>query len=244
MARGRTFLQVYTDLRAELGRAADPAVGVSDIESLKQTIRRNYETLWDDSDWPHLTADFVPIQLQAGQRYYDAPTDISDGTTTTTTAGLDFDKIGTISCIYSGIPHPLTRGITDQHYALFDSRTGVRSSPALRYDIKFTGVREQLEIWPIPADNDMTVAIYGRMKAGTLANDTDLLFLDDKLVLLFSAAQILQRQKSADAKTYENLANRRYFKLTGRAKSKQDGYRVGMANKTPPDRYRAIVRVR
>lgn len=244
MTRGRTFLQLYTDLRSELGRATDPAVGVSDIDTLKQVIRRNYETLWDDVDWPFLNADFVPIALAAGQRYYDAPTGISDGTTTTTTAGLDFEKIQTISCIYSGIPHPLTRGIGDEHYALFDSRTGVRSDPALRWDIKFTGTREQMEIWPIPSSNDMTLALKGRMRCGNLANDGDIVFLDDKLVLLFSAAQLLQRQGSKDAKTYENLANRRFFKETGRWKSKDDGFRIGMANKTNADRYRAIVRVR
>jgi hypothetical protein len=244
MSRGRSFLQLYTDLRAELGRATDPAVGVSDIDTLKQTLRRNYETLWDDVDWPFLNADFVPITLQAGQRYYDPPTQVSDGTTTTVTSGVELDMIQTITCIYSGLPHPLTKGVGDEHYALFDSRTGVRSDPALRWDVKFTGVREQIEIWPIPSSNDMTLAIKGRMKCGNLAADTDIVMLDDKLLLLFAAAQILQRQGSKDAKTFENLANRRYYKLTGRWKSKDDGYRIGMTNKTNPDRYRAIVRVR
>jgi hypothetical protein len=167
-----------------------------------------------------------------------------DGTTTTTTAGVELDMVQTITCIYSGLPHPLSKGISDEHYALFDSRTGVRSDPVLRWDVKFTGVKEQIEVWPIPSSNSMTLAIKGRMKPGGLVNDSDLVLLDDKLILLFSAAQILEGQGAKDAKTMANLANRRFFKLTGRWKSKDDGYRIGMPNKTNPDRYRAIVRVR
>jgi hypothetical protein len=238
MARGKTFGQIVQDLRSELSRATDPSVGVSDLDNLKYNIRTTYETLWEDIDWPHLTGDFDKVTLAAGQRYYDMPVLLNGYT-----AGIDFERVVRADVWYSGLPHSLTRGISSEHYALFDSTTGIRSDPALRWDVKFTGVTEQIEIWPIPSSNSQSLQIFGHTRAGTLVNDADVLALDDKLVVLMAAASMLEGQGAKNAKTVASLAVKRMNRLAARMKSKDEGYRMGMGKKIDPDRYRAVVRV-
>lgn len=238
--RGVTFGIAVQNLRAILSRASDPAVGLSDLDNLRYSIRTMYELLWEDVDWPHLSGEFDTIPLQAGQRYYDPPTSINGYP-----AGLDFERVEKAVTWYSGLPHPLARGVSYEHYALFDSESGVRSDPALRWDIKFTGVKEQIEIWPIPSSTGQaTLQITGVARANTLVNDSDILALDDKLVVLMAAAPILEYQGAKNAKTIAALAVKRLNKLSARMKSKDAGYRMGMTRKVDPDRYRAIVRVR
>lgn len=239
MARGITFAECVVALRDEIGRDHDPSVGISDLTGLKQIIGRVYEDLWDEVDWPHLRTEFDKIQLQAGQRYYDLPTANSGATK------LNYERIERIVTWYSGLPHPIQRGITPDNYATYDSTTGVQADPALRYDIRFTGTKEQIEIWPIPSvSNVYSVQITGIPQIARLVNDADVLNLDDRLVVLLCAAELLERSKSGDAKVKRTAADRRFLKLTGRGKVKRDGFRMGMGNSTRMDPYKAVVRVR
>ncbi len=239
MARGITFAECVVQLRDEIGRDHDPSVGISDLPGLKQVIARIYEDLWDEVDWPHLRTEFDKILLQAGQRYYDLPTAAS-GTLT-----MNYERIEHIVTWYSGLPHRLERGITPEQYATYDSTTGVSADPALRYDIRFTGTKEQLEIWPIPSStNQYSVQITGIPKVTRLVNDADVLMLDDRLVVLLAASEMLESRKAGDGRSKMKAAQQRLFRLIGRGKSKNDGYRIGMGNTTRMDPYKAIVRVR
>ena len=79
MARGRQYTQLISDVRAELRRNNDPGVRASDLPSIQQAIKRSYETLYDEYDWPHRRQIFAKIALAAGQRYYDFPDDMDPG---------------------------------------------------------------------------------------------------------------------------------------------------------------------
>lgn len=238
MARGATLLSIVTAVRNEIGRAPDVSVGQSDIEGIKQKVRRVYESVYEE-EWPHLHAQFDKITLQAGQRYYDPPTSING------TAGfqLDYERLDRAYVWYSGLPHPLKYGIGPQEYASFDSTIDVRAEPALRYDIRFTGVKEQIEIWPVPSSNTQYLQFEGVPKCSQLVNESDVLNIDDKLIIMLVAAELLERQGSKDAKSMATLATKRYFKLTGRAR-KTDGIRIGMKRRIEPEQYRGIIRVR
>ena len=239
MARGITFAECVVQLRDEIGRDHDPSVGISDLSGLKQIISRVYEDLWDEVDWPHLRTEFDKISLNAGQRYYDLPTANSGAFTP------NYERIERIVTWYSGLPHPIQRGITPDNYATYDSTTGVKADPVLRYDIRFTGTKEQIEMWPIPSVSSVySVQITGIPKVVRLVNDADVLNLDDRLVVLICAAELLERSKSGDAKVKRAAADRRFIKLAGRGKSKRDGFRMGMGSSTRMDPYKAVVRVR
>ena len=235
MARGKQLLQMVSLLRDEVGRANSVATGLGDLDMLKATIRRVYETLHEDYDWPHLRTEFDKITTNNGQRYYDFPT---------SPAAVNYDRVEQIFVWYSGLPHRLERGIDIQHYATFDSTLGRTSEPALRWDVRFTGTKEQIEIWPIPASDDMQIQMIGFPQPKTLTNDADTLDLDHILVVLFAAAEILARQKSADAQAKLQQAQARYIDLKARSKSGISGYRMGMGSGDHKQNWRAVVRVR
>src|SRR5262245_29989732 len=142
MARGTQLLQLVTMLRDELGRSNSVAVGIGDLPSLKQTIRRTQETLYDEHDWPHLRTVFDRILMQAGERFYDFPDE------------LNFDRLEDVAVWQNGIPTRVTRGIGFDEYAIYDSEADARCDPVLRWDIRWNSTKEQIETWPIPASTN------------------------------------------------------------------------------------------
>ena len=178
MARGTQFLTLLTMLRAELERSVNPAVGVEDVPVLKQKLVRNYETLLDTYPWPHLKREFPRVALVDGQRYYDVPNTI------------DFDRLDNVVVWWSGLAYPLIRGITFNDFNAYDSTRDERNGPVQRWDIRFTGVKEQIEVWPVPDGNDQSLQFTGQQKMPRLVNDADPCALDDHLVVLFTAAEV------------------------------------------------------
>lgn len=202
MPRGTQLLSLIAQLRAETGRNQSVSVGIDEVENLKVILQRVQETLYDEYDWPHLRVQKT-ISLNAGQRYYDLPD------------GLNFDRIEDISLRYNQIYQPIERGIQFSDYASFDSNasTPERSSPAQKWDIRNTGSTEQIEVWPIPNDNIQSLYFFGTKTLGNLIEESDTADLDDRLIILFAAAEILSRQKSSDAQAKLELANRRLMTL-------------------------------
>lgn len=231
--RRKQFLQLVYDLRAELGKAVDPAAGVADLPSLKQTIARNYESLYDDYDWPHLSVISERIPLSAGQRYYDFPDN------------MGYEGVEKVVIWWNGDPVDLTRGIDFEHYAEYDSESDERSDPATHWDVRFTGTKEQCEIWPLPASSN-SIQFKGKRKFTALVDETDLCMIDDHLVVLTCAVELLPRQKSGDAQVKLAALQSRYGRLKGRSKGGSNrSYKIGMGSGTPETGApsRSIVRV-
>lgn len=218
MARGTAFSELVSQLRDELGRANSASVGVSDLSSLKQTINRVYESVYDEYDWPHLRKHFTRTTLSAGQQYYDFPD------------GLNYERIESARVWYNSIPIDIRRGITVDDYAAYDPAADERSDPALAWDVKYTGSGEQMEIWPLPASSTQKIQFTGLQSISTLVDDADTCLIDDKLVVLFSAAQLLRRQKSEDAETVLSLARARFQTLRRRSKGAQEPVRMGLGD--------------
>jgi hypothetical protein len=170
---GTAFLEVVSMLRSELGRHDSPAVGLDDLPRLKQSINRAYEHLYVRYDWPHLQKVFTRFALAAGDRYYNLPT------------GLRHDGIIRVEVWWSNLSTPVKRGIGPEHYNGYDSVSDERSSPVSHYDLRYSGAAApQIEVWPMPSDNVQELEIYGKLAIDRLVNDTDLLLLDDQLVVL------------------------------------------------------------
>lgn len=231
MARGVSLLQLVTRLRAELGRSTSPALGSADVPTLQQAINRAYETLYK-KDWQHLRREFPKITLSAGQRYYDIP------------AQLDSDRIEKVVVWWNGEPYPLLKGIGFEHFAAYDSTIDERNSPAARWDIRFTGTTDQIEIWPIPADNQQTLQIIGKTKFARLVNDTDLCRLDDNLVILHAAARLAVARKSNDASLFAADAKELLEELLGNASSTDEPANMAGTPREPDVYTQVVVRVR
>lgn len=230
MARGTQLLQLITMLRAELGRSTSPALGVADVPTLKQALNRAYETLYK-KDWQHLRREFAKITLSAGQRYYDLP------------ALLDSDRVEKTVVWWNGEPYPLKKGIGFEQFAAYDSTIDERNSPAARWDIRFTGTVEQIEIWPVPADNQQTLQFIGKSKFTRLVNDIDTCRLDDNLVVLHAAARLAVARKSNDASLFAADAKELLDELLANAADTDEPANMAGTIREPAVYTQVVVRV-
>lgn len=215
-------------VRAEVYRSTKVSVGVDDLENLTALIQCHQEVLYEDHDWAFLRQTFPAIPFAAGQRYYDLPAD------------LNFDRIESVALRLNGLPIPLRRGIDFSCYAAFDSDADVRANPAQRWDIRWTGEQEQLEIWPIPPDDVNSIQFTGIRKLRPLIDTDDVADLDDRLITLFVAADVLAHSESPDATAKLRQAQQLYARLKGRSAAARATVRVGMGIPSPRP-YRATL---
>lgn len=216
MARGTQLQELVAQLRSATGRNQSVAVGTSELDTLKGELAVTQELLYDDYDWPFLNVERT-IQIQEGQRYYDLPED------------LNYDRLDCVKLRRNGVYTDVTRGITFDDFSIYDSNEGERSAPVLKWDIRNTGVKEQLETWPISSES-ASLHFFGTMALPRLTQDEDRALLDDRLIVLFTAADMLARQKSPDAKNKLDKANSRLLKLRGNSQAASKTVQVGLGN--------------
>lgn len=217
MARGKQLQELISQLRSATGRNQGVAVGTSELDNLKIELAATQELLYDDYDWPFLNVE-REVQIQEGQRYYDLPED------------LNYDRIDCVKLRRNGIYTDVTRGIAFDDFSIYDSNLGERSAPVLKWDIRHTGVKEQLETWPISSE-PASLHFFGTLALPRLTQDEDRALLDDRLIVLFTAADMLARQKSPDAKNKLDKANARLLKLRGNSQSASKMVQVGLGNR-------------
>ena len=213
MARGTQFSAIINRVKNETGRSDEVSIGIADLPRVKEAINTVYHALYLNHDWDHLRKVFARQTLSAGQRYYDFP------------AGLNLERIEHVEVWYSDIPHSVERGIGFEDYAVYDSENDERNEPALKWDIKWTGSSEQIEIWPVPSTNNQELQIIGLQDAPRLVNDDDLCLLDDTLVVLYAAAHLLDGD---EAKMKLDFARAHLATLQSRHKSTGKRYRLGV----------------
>lgn len=223
MARGTTLEQLISDLRAEIGQSTNTAVSRASLDSLSATLRRVQSRLWGDFDWPHLRVE-RDIQMQAGGRYYDFPTD------------LDLTRVEKVEVKWGGIWQPVNYGITSEDFVVHDSDLGIRNNPVMRWDYYNGAVGapvNQFEVWPIPANNgtpaskELYLRFTGIRKLRSLIAMSDVADLDDTLIVLYSAAEILARLKMPDASSKLESANIHYSRLKGRQAGRTEPFVIG-----------------
>jgi hypothetical protein len=189
MARGKTLLKLLQDFRAEIRASGNAAHNASARESQLVLLNRVQEDIYDRHDWPVLRIERT-LDVQAGQRYYDTPDDIN------------IDRLETIEVRYGQQWCPLHYGVNSDHYSAWDSDLDQRSWPVERWQV-YEG--EQIELWPIPAENADTVSLDGRLKVigirklMPLVADDDVAMLDDRLIVLYAAAESLAASGAKDA---------------------------------------------
>lgn len=235
MARGSTLGQLLDDLRAEVGHSLNPALGVNTRDVLINVLQRQQKRLWEDYTWPFLRVD-RDITAQAGLRYYTLPAD------------LTFERIELVEFKWGDRWYPLTYHIGREQLNQYDSDRDVRSWPVERWDVTDDG---RIEVWPVPAQNgnastgDGTIRLRGIRKLRPLLADADAADLDDQLIVLYAAAEILARQKQADAQNKLQQAQAHYARLKART-SKGDTFVMGArqvdAYTPPPPPQVAVIR--
>lgn len=248
MARGVTLGSILTSLRAEIGASLSVAHNVQVRATHINHLQRVQEMLIEDYTWPHMRVDRY-LQPQSGQRYYDPTAVLKTNNLNVLVAvgDMKIDQIESIWLRYGNIWKPVHAGISQEHYTIYDSDTDQRSWPVQRWKIAES---EQIELWPIPNVNGDTVnkvdilKVVGMRNAAPLVEDADRAELDDRLIVLMAAAEILggeQGQKKASlaqrrlVKVRGNLTTVRRFRLFGR-----DDYHARLLRGPPTVYYRTI----
>jgi len=199
MARGTSLSQLRDMLRAELGVSSNLGMGVNTADQYDHILARQQQRLWEDFDWPF---GFIERdeQLQNDGRYYTFDNDI------------DHNRIVSAHVKYGDIWHPLEYGICPDHYNEFDSDENETSEPALRWR-HYEG--NQFEVWPVPSTSDQILRFRAVKKLPPLFENSHTAVLDDNLIVLFAAAELLARTKADDAPPKLAQATQLYNKLKG-----------------------------
>lgn len=217
MARGTTLGQLVTMLRKEIGDATSAALGQNNLPHLQHILSRTQEWLWNDFNWPHLRV-YREESLQAGSRYYSFPTD------------LDFNRVENVHIRWDDQWTPVAYGIEPEHYNAVDPEDDEREDPVRRWQAYED---DQYEVWPLPATNALRLRFEGIRLLNPLIADADRADLDDHLIVLFAAVEILGRRDGKDAKAKENLATRLYNRLKGQQTSQKRGMIVMGGGRDP-----------
>lgn len=202
--RGKTLEALVDDLRAETRLSLNPAHNAQDRDVQVKHLQRVQEWLWDDYDWPHLRVERL-IPLQAGQRYYAFPSDLS------------MDRVEQFSVQAEGRrAAKLVAGIGDDEYDVTSSDAGERAWPPRRW--RYTESQD-FEVWPVPdrtydaTTGDGLLKITGIRTLAPLVDSSDRADLDDRLIVLFAAAERLAASGAKDANFKRDTALKRYAKL-------------------------------
>jgi len=205
MATGTTLSTLVEQLRAEIGASTNVGQGVNQLPALQQILRRNQERLWAEYAWPHLVID-RDEQLYGGQRYYSFNND------------LDYNRIKGAWVRYSNTFEPIGYGFNPTIYSAVDSESGSKSDPVQLWR-HYEG--NQYEVWPVPSGTTNQIIRFRAIKKlSPLLANSDTADLDDNLIVLFSAAEMLARLKADDAQGKLQLAQAHYRTLRGNAMKK------------------------
>lgn len=173
--------------------------------------------MWADHDWPHLTVDrYVP--LVAGQRFYD--TRLAFNEAGEARGDLSLERVTCLSVQDDRIWRKIDNRITANDRLAYDSQAGEASWPPRRWD---RSEDEMIEIWPVPDEtadfNGVTQNMQGVLRITGVRDlrpfrdDDDRADLDDRLLVLYVASNILAEGGAKDVQLKLETAQRHYTRL-------------------------------
>lgn len=205
MALGTTLAQATIMLKSQVG--ASLSVGMADDTLYYQKIETKQQWFASMYDWDKLVDWWdAAVTTGAGGRYTDFPTIDTNANSNT----INFDRAVAAAVSYSNKWLDLGFGIGTDEMNLWNSDLGETSNPCMKWDFK-KGDRTKFEIWPLGGQNQ-TVRFTAQRNISTLRtagvlDPTLTLTLDDRLVTLAVAVDILSAMEDASAKsTGEMLA--------------------------------------
>lgn len=191
MARGTTLEQLTVMMKAEVGATPKYDANTDMNFVYHQYLRRHYENLYDGWAWPFKRIE-RDVLTQAGERYYDWPADID------VEQQLEFwvDENGTWI--------RLEQGIGPEQYNSYAE--GERQDYPYRWD--WQG-EDQFEVWPMSALDGVKLRIIGTKNPNKLISESDTCDIDDQMVVLYAASELLLRDDPNRAQMKQNMAKQR-----------------------------------
>lgn len=196
MARNTLLTTALVMLKAELGTSLVTGVAIAADAQLYMLLDQKQKWLASEFDWPFLRnrSDIAVPGTSNAARYQNIPTDIN------------FERPVIVETFYNNYWYPVTYGINSEQYNTLRSGDAGTSpqpiNPIRRWDWK-PGDHTMLEVWPLPTIAQ-TLRFQGEKPLTTLINVVTpvvnaTLDLDDLMVVLFVAADLLALQKKENA---------------------------------------------
>lgn len=224
MAIGTPLSNVVAMLRAELSSTLIVGVADADITQYACMIAEKQRWLSDLYDWPFLE-DFWDVGIAQGQRYNNLPLTVSDELGLI--ESLNRERPFQTNTFWGGDWISVVYGIEEQEFNYLNSDGNPPDSSAQpqtndpiqrwRYS---TGI--QFEVWPVPASNSIfrfrgqrtnTQLLSFNGGIANVANITPIwsapLDLDDNLVMLHAASELLANEGKANAQLVRARAQAR-----------------------------------
>jgi hypothetical protein len=194
MAINTPLSELRRMVRAEVMQSLNMAQGLNAQTQYDMNIDRTQKELWEQYEWPHLLYRSTVVPLAANQKFYDYPDD------------MPFDAI-TNGYYKDGTNWlPMAYGV-----AMMDNETDQswpprkwQNTPSVTGGV--TNAIGQIEVWPIPSQAG-EMRFRGQALVNNLISDTSRAVLDDTLIALFAAAEILAAQKAENASLKLQKAN-------------------------------------
>lgn len=217
-----TLGEVVDMVRHEAQLSTNTSRGIDHRDAIVAKIKRAYYTMAEDFDWQHLElkkeSDVSRKILQAGSNTYGFP------------AAVNPLKISKVWVKWGSSWLPVDYGIKHEHYSAYDPDADQRGDPVTNWAF-YNG--DGFEVWPLPASNGVAdgnneIAFEGQKKVETLTADASRLDVDDQLIALQVATEIMATQGQKDgASVLAEAATRRLQTLRGNLGSKTR-YRMGI----------------
>lgn len=215
MALRKTFGEIVEATRNEARLSSNTSRGIDHLDHIREIVKRNYYTLCEDFDWQHLQLNRDAgaanrVVLEAGSRYYDFPSDLNPM------------KIEGAFVKWGSVWLSLDPGIGYANYTLYDPAKNQRCDPVRRWDY-YGGA--QFEVWPLPATTGESgvsneVAWVGQKIPEQVVDDESRLDMDNLLLQLAAAAELLAENDSKAAQGKAGLAAARFLTVRGNMSGK------------------------
>jgi hypothetical protein len=192
----RTLGEIRSDIQSRLGFGMAGQAGVVNSGLIDSMIRSAQEQLYEQFDWLELKAA-DERQTGTNQQYYDYPAD------------CNVDRIIGIWIKNGGIYYPLSEGIS------FADRSTTAGSIPQKYER-----REQIEVWPVPLVNTLTIRTEYIKTLAPLVNNGDRVSLPSELVYLHALSNAKAHYRQPDAQTYASQLDALLAKVKARHRSR------------------------
>lgn len=164
--------------------------------AIEHLARRTQEVLYEAFNWPHLIVE-RDIAMVPGERYYTFETTVNR------------DRILGAYVKWSQSWVPVRYGFDSSIYNASMPEDTYRADPVQLWRF-YEGA--QYEVWPNPASAQTLRWRFVRHLNPLIAS-TDYCDLDANLIVMFAAAELLQRMKSPDAESKNKIAQSHLMKI-------------------------------
>lgn len=188
----KTLGEVRSDIQIRLGFGMAGQAGIVNSPLIDSFIKSAQDQLYQQFDWLHLRA--VDERLTGtGQQFYDYPTD------------CNIERVSKITVKWGTQVIKMHEGISD------GDRAYNIGGPPQKYER-----RDQIEIWPIPSNNEFTLRTEYIKTLGQLVNNSDRMSLPSAIVFLHALSNAKSHYRQPDAGIYASQLDNTLLKLKQR----------------------------